>query len=138
MNDLFTAYIQSVSKKFSHKETSEMGYRTDFEILLKGTFEINKCKADRSRLEEVWYIFKKVVHTSHEEGKTLSFQKTRCTCRGCDSRRFRNVHNRTARPCAWTSSHQGGGGQGRQEEEISRSLRGSLLFPRFFEQSLIG
>lgn len=32
-------YIQSVSSKFSHKETSEMGYRTDFEILMKGIFE---------------------------------------------------------------------------------------------------
>ena len=32
-------YIQSISSKFSHKETSEMGYRTDFEILLRGIFE---------------------------------------------------------------------------------------------------
>lgn len=32
-------YIHSISKKFSYKETSEMGYRTDFEILLKGIFE---------------------------------------------------------------------------------------------------
>ena len=47
MNDLFTTYIQSVSKKFSHKETSEMGYRTDFEILLKGIFEsINVRRID--------------------------------------------------------------------------------------------
>src|SRR3989338_4126261 len=47
MNDLFTTYIQSVSKKFSHKETSEMGYRTDFEILLKGVFEsINVRRID--------------------------------------------------------------------------------------------
>lgn len=39
MDELFVNYIQSVSSKFSHKETSEMGYRTDFEILLKGIFE---------------------------------------------------------------------------------------------------
>src|SRR3989344_1284903 len=30
--------IQSISTKFSHEETSEMGYRADFEILLKGIF----------------------------------------------------------------------------------------------------
>src|SRR3990167_7808249 len=39
MQNFFTNYIQSVSNKFSHKETSEMGYRTDFENLLKGIFE---------------------------------------------------------------------------------------------------
>src|SRR3989338_8231999 len=38
-NNLFTIYIQSVASKFSHTETSEMGYRTDFEILLKEIFE---------------------------------------------------------------------------------------------------
>jgi len=32
-------YIRSISSKFSHEETSEMGYRADFEILLKGLFE---------------------------------------------------------------------------------------------------
>ncbi|MFH0891044.1 MAG: hypothetical protein V1856_03360, partial [Candidatus Liptonbacteria bacterium] len=31
-------YIQSVSVKFSHPETSEMGYRADFEALLKTVF----------------------------------------------------------------------------------------------------
>src|SRR3990167_2075722 len=47
MNNLFTAYIQSVSNKFSHKETSEMGYRADFENLLKGVFEsINVKRID--------------------------------------------------------------------------------------------
>ena len=47
MNNLFVTYIQSVSKKFSHKETSEMGYRADFEILLKGIFEsINVKRID--------------------------------------------------------------------------------------------
>lgn len=39
MQNLFENYIQSISSKFSHEETSEMGYRTDFEILLKGIFE---------------------------------------------------------------------------------------------------
>src|SRR3989338_4583748 len=39
MKNIFENYIQSISSKFSHEETSEMGYRTDFEILLKGIFE---------------------------------------------------------------------------------------------------
>lgn len=39
MKNLFENYIQSVSSKFSHEETSEMGYRTDFELLIKGIFE---------------------------------------------------------------------------------------------------
>ncbi|MBN1262835.1 MAG: N-6 DNA methylase [Candidatus Pacebacteria bacterium] len=38
-NQHFNDYIQAISSKFSHKETSEMGYRTNFEILLKGIFE---------------------------------------------------------------------------------------------------
>lgn len=38
MKDIFQTYIQSVATKFSHLETSEMGYRTDFENLLKGIF----------------------------------------------------------------------------------------------------
>ena len=47
MNNLFATYIQSVSNKFSHKETSEMGYRADFENLLKGVFEsINVKRID--------------------------------------------------------------------------------------------
>jgi type I restriction-modification system DNA methylase subunit len=47
MEKLFTDYIQSISTKFSHKETSEMGYRADFEILLKGVFEsINVKRID--------------------------------------------------------------------------------------------
>jgi predicted helicase len=44
MQNIFETYIQSISKKFSHPETSEMGYRTDFEILLKGIFETIKVK----------------------------------------------------------------------------------------------
>jgi len=42
MQDFFRNYIQSVSSKFSHEETTEMGYRTDFEILLKGIFKTIK------------------------------------------------------------------------------------------------
>ena len=38
MKNLFENYIQSVASKFSHEETSEMGYRADFENLLKGIF----------------------------------------------------------------------------------------------------
>ena len=40
-------YISSISFKFSHKETSEMGYRADFEILLKKIFEsVNNLRID--------------------------------------------------------------------------------------------
>jgi len=44
MQNIFYHYIQSISSKFSHLETSEMGYRADFEILLKGIFESIKVK----------------------------------------------------------------------------------------------
>jgi predicted helicase len=44
MQNIFDKYIQSISSKFSHKETSEMGYRTDFEILLKGIFKSIKVQ----------------------------------------------------------------------------------------------
>jgi len=47
MQNIFNNYIQSISSKFSHAETSEMGYRADFEILLKGIFEsINVKRVD--------------------------------------------------------------------------------------------
>jgi hypothetical protein len=47
MQNLFEKYISSISSKFSHEETSEMGYRTDFEILIKGIFEsINVRRID--------------------------------------------------------------------------------------------
>jgi len=39
MQKLFENYIQSISSKFAYVETSEMGYRTDFEILIKEIFE---------------------------------------------------------------------------------------------------
>lgn len=47
--NIFRNYIYSISKKFSHRETSEMGYRTDFEILLQGIFEkINVKRIDHN------------------------------------------------------------------------------------------
>ncbi len=47
MKKIFDSYIQSVTKKFSHEETSEMGYRADFEILLREIFEaINVRRID--------------------------------------------------------------------------------------------
>src|SRR4030042_1608521 len=47
IQNIFINYIQSISSKFSHKETTEMGYRTDFEILIKGIFEsINVRRID--------------------------------------------------------------------------------------------
>jgi len=44
MKNIFDNYIQSISSKFSHLETSEMGYRTDFELLLKGIFKLINVK----------------------------------------------------------------------------------------------
>jgi len=44
MQNIFETYIQSVSKKFAHTATSEMGYRKEFEILLEGIFESIKVK----------------------------------------------------------------------------------------------
>lgn len=38
-HEALQSYIQSISKKFTYEETSEMGYRTDFENLLKEIFE---------------------------------------------------------------------------------------------------
>jgi predicted helicase len=42
MKDAVAKYIQSISIKFSYEETTEMGYRTDFENLLKAIFEGEK------------------------------------------------------------------------------------------------
>ena len=44
MQNIFDNYIRSISSKFAHKETSEMGYRTDFEILLKAIFDTINVK----------------------------------------------------------------------------------------------
>ncbi len=47
IQNIFDAYTKSITAKFSHKETSEMGYRTDFEILLKEIFsKINVKRID--------------------------------------------------------------------------------------------
>lgn len=47
MKDILQNYVGAISLKFSHEETSEMGYRADFEILLKGIFEsINVSRFD--------------------------------------------------------------------------------------------
>jgi len=47
MQNYFVNFIQSISAKFFHKETGELGYRTDFEILLKGIFaSINVKRID--------------------------------------------------------------------------------------------
>ena len=42
MQNTIENYIYSISSKFAHTETTELGYRTDFEILLKGIFEAIK------------------------------------------------------------------------------------------------
>ncbi|MFH1601635.1 MAG: type ISP restriction/modification enzyme [Candidatus Shapirobacteria bacterium] len=53
MKKIFEDYIQAISSKFSHIETSEMGYRTDFEILLKKVFEsINVFRFDHDAKAE--------------------------------------------------------------------------------------
>ncbi len=47
MQNIFEKYLKSISSKFSNVETSEMGYRTDFELLLQGIFEkINVKRID--------------------------------------------------------------------------------------------
>lgn len=47
MFDIFQKYLQSISKKFSYEETTEIGYRTDFEDLLKEIFKsINVNRID--------------------------------------------------------------------------------------------
>ncbi len=53
MQNIFENYIQSISSKFSYEETSEMGYRTDFELLIKGIFEsINVKRIDHDARAE--------------------------------------------------------------------------------------
>ena len=47
MQNIFEKYIKSISSKFSHVETSEMGYRKEFEILLEDIFKsINVRRID--------------------------------------------------------------------------------------------
>ena len=42
MKNIFEDYIRSISSKFSYKETSEMGYRSDFETLIREIFKTLK------------------------------------------------------------------------------------------------
>jgi hypothetical protein len=47
MKNIFENYIQSISSKFSYEETSEMGYRSDFENLIRDIFlSINVKRID--------------------------------------------------------------------------------------------
>ncbi len=39
MKELFSEYINAISGKFSREQTSEMGYRKEFETLLEGVFD---------------------------------------------------------------------------------------------------
>jgi len=53
MEDIFKNYIQSISPKFLHEETTEMGYRADFEFLLKEIFKsINVTRFDHDAKAE--------------------------------------------------------------------------------------
>ena len=45
MKESIEKYIQDVTEKFRREETSELGYRTDFEILLQKIFESIKVKS---------------------------------------------------------------------------------------------
>src|SRR5665647_2654986 len=42
MQNIIENYIHAISAKFVYKENTEIGYRTDFEILLKAIFETIK------------------------------------------------------------------------------------------------
>ncbi|MBL7036545.1 N-6 DNA methylase [Candidatus Microgenomates bacterium] len=44
MRESIEKYIQDISKKFRHEETSEMGYRSEFELLLQKIFESIKIR----------------------------------------------------------------------------------------------
>lgn len=44
MKESIEKYIHDISEKFRHEETSEIGYRSDFEILLQKIFESIKVK----------------------------------------------------------------------------------------------
>lgn len=47
MTDFLDIYLRDVSSKFSHEENSEIGYRTEFETLIKNIFEsINVRRID--------------------------------------------------------------------------------------------
>lgn len=42
MDEIFENYLKLISAKFSHTDTSEMGYRTEFEMLLNKVFSVIK------------------------------------------------------------------------------------------------
>ena len=39
MNPIYQKYIESITSKYKNDQTSEYGYRTDFEVLLSEIFE---------------------------------------------------------------------------------------------------
>jgi len=77
MEDFFKNYIQSISSKFSHKETSELGYRGDFEILIKRIFDSIKVyrighddKAEKGNKPD-FVVFKNDVPILYIEAKDI-------------------------------------------------------------------
>ena len=77
MKTNFDHYVHSISKKFSYEETSEMGYRTDFEILLKGIFEtINVKRIDHDARAKGgnkpdFVVLKNTIPILYIEAKTI-------------------------------------------------------------------
>lgn len=51
MQEIFNKYLSNVSEKFSHEETSEMGYRSDFELLLNEIFENIHIRGFNKRID---------------------------------------------------------------------------------------
>lgn len=51
MEQIFEEYLSSISKKYTHEETSEYGYRTDFEIFLNKIFENVKVQKFNKRID---------------------------------------------------------------------------------------
>ncbi|HPQ79722.1 MAG TPA: N-6 DNA methylase, partial [Candidatus Dojkabacteria bacterium] len=51
MEQIFEEYLTSISKKYAHEETSEYGYRTDFEILLNKIFDDVKVQKFNKRID---------------------------------------------------------------------------------------
>lgn len=77
MQNTFENYIQSISSKFSHEETSEMGYRTDFEILLKSIFRsvhgmriLHDARAQKGNKPD-FIVLNKDVPILYIEAKTI-------------------------------------------------------------------
>jgi predicted helicase len=76
-DNIFINYIQGISKKFSYHETSEMGYRADFEVLLKEVFSsINIYRFDhdakaRQRNKPDFVVIKDEVPILYIETKDI-------------------------------------------------------------------